>query len=86
MSNVVAPESVRTRARIDQPDDQVVCRVDVTASSAPVIARSSRDEVFWVRMNNSTRDLSEHDAEVYIREHWGGTSSDARLRSISGVT
>lgn len=62
---------MRTRARIDEMGDLVVCRIDVAASSSPVTARmSDGEEVFWVRMNNSTRDLSETEAKDYIRDHW----------------
>ena len=68
---ITKPAVMRTRARIDQPDGQNVCRVDVAASSSPVMARmSSGDDVLWVRMNNSTRDLDESEAAVYIRDHW----------------
>jgi hypothetical protein len=31
---------------------------------------SSGDEKFWVRMNNSTRDLNESESTIYIRDHW----------------
>jgi hypothetical protein len=65
------PAVMRTRARIDQMGGLVVCRIDVAASSSPVTARmSGGEEMFWVRMNNSTRDLCETEAEDYIRDHW----------------
>jgi type I restriction enzyme R subunit len=65
------PAVMRTRARIDQLDGRDVCRVDVAASSSPVMARLSGGEaVFWVRMNNSTRDLNERETAVYVRDHW----------------
>jgi hypothetical protein len=32
---------------------------------------SDKREVFWVRMNNSTRQLPEPEVEKYVREHWG---------------
>jgi hypothetical protein len=31
---------------------------------------SDRPEVFWVRMNNSTRALPEIEVEDYVRERW----------------
>lgn len=65
------PATMRTRARIDAFGDRLVCRVDVAASSFPVPARmNGGEEVFWVRMNNSTRSLTELESEVYIRDHW----------------
>jgi type I restriction enzyme R subunit len=67
------PAVMRTRARIDELGGQLVCRIDVAASSLPVLARmSSGEAVFWVRMNNSTRNLSELETDVYIEDHWRG--------------
>jgi type I restriction enzyme R subunit len=63
---------MRTRARIDRLDEGEACRIDVARSSAPVQARmSDGTEVFWVRMNNSTRGLPELEVAKYVREHWG---------------
>jgi len=62
---------MRTRARIDQVVDEEVCRIDVARSSVPVIARMSDGrEAFWVRMNNSTRELPEIEVEEYVKDHW----------------
>ncbi|MGH9163925.1 MAG: AlbA family DNA-binding domain-containing protein, partial [Acidimicrobiales bacterium] len=62
----------RTRARIAVHAGKEVCRVDVAASPTPVWAKSSKDEqVFFVRMNNSTRPLPEVETDVYRAEHWG---------------
>jgi type I restriction enzyme R subunit len=66
------PAVMRTRARIDQLSDGEICRIDVARSSAPVVARmSDGTDVFWVRMNNSTRSLAEVEAEEYVQDHWG---------------
>ncbi|MDQ3588117.1 MAG: ATP-binding protein [Actinomycetota bacterium] len=67
---------MRTRARIDQVAETEVCRVDVARSSAPVVARM-RDgrEAFWVRMNNSTRELPEVEVGKYVKGHWTSGSS-----------
>jgi type I restriction enzyme R subunit len=63
--------AARTRARIDTIDGVEICRVDVADSSQPVYARmSSKNEVFWVRMNNSTRALPEIEIEDYVRDRW----------------
>jgi type I restriction enzyme R subunit len=65
------PAVMRTRTKIDRFRDVEICRIDVARSSVPVIARmSEKHEVFWVRMNNSTRALPEIDAEEYVRDHW----------------
>ncbi len=57
--------------RCDQVVGEEVCRIDVARSSAPVIARMSDErEAFWVRMNNSTRELPEIEVEEYVRDHW----------------
>jgi len=62
---------MRTRARIEQVEGHEICRVDVAASSAPVVARmSDKAEVFWVRMNNSTRALPEIEVDEYVRDRW----------------
>ncbi|MDQ3729416.1 MAG: HsdR family type I site-specific deoxyribonuclease, partial [Actinomycetota bacterium] len=65
------PAVMRTRTRIDQVTDEDVCRIDVARSSGPVMARMGDGrEVFWVRMNNSTRELPEVEVEEYVRDHW----------------
>ncbi|MGI8512538.1 MAG: AlbA family DNA-binding domain-containing protein, partial [Solirubrobacteraceae bacterium] len=62
---------MRTRARIDSVAGVSVCRVDVARSSTPVRARmSDKEGVLWVRMNNSSRELPEAEAEEYVRDHW----------------
>ena len=62
---------MRTRTRIDEVDSVEICRIDAAPSSAPVRARmSEKDEVFWVRMNNSTRELPEIEIEDYVRDRW----------------
>jgi type I restriction enzyme R subunit len=62
---------MRTRARIDRLNGGEVCRIDVARSSAPVLARMSDGaEVFWVRMNNSTRGLPEIEVASYVRDRW----------------
>jgi type I restriction enzyme R subunit len=66
------PVVMRTRTRIESIDGAWVCRVDVAASSTPVGAKmSDKSEVFWVRMNNSTRRLSELEVEKYVTDRWG---------------
>ena len=60
---------MRTRARIDEVNGIEICRVDAAQSSVPVMAQmSEKAEVFWVRMNNSTRALPEIEIEDYRRD------------------
>ncbi len=52
-------------------EGKTVCRVDVERSSRPVyIAEANGGEKFWVRMGNSTRDLSISEAHAYVDEHF----------------
>ncbi|MEZ5320851.1 MAG: ATP-binding protein [Microthrixaceae bacterium] len=61
----------RTRARIVLHGGVEICRVDVAACPIPVWARTSKAErVFFVRMNNSTRALPDHDVEEYCSLRW----------------
>ena len=62
---------MRTRTRVEALAEVEICRVDVAASSAPVLARmSDKADVFWVRTNNSTRALPEIEVEDYVRDRW----------------
>src|SRR5262249_8672452 len=54
-------------------DGQDVCRLDVAASAQPVFARGDRSrspDQFWVRMGNSTRQLTGPDMAEYQQVHW----------------
>jgi type I restriction enzyme R subunit len=72
---------MRTRARVDRVVDDDICRIDVARSSAPIVARMSDGRhAFWVRMNNSTRELPEVEVEKYVKEHWtSGAPTGGRL-------
>jgi type I restriction enzyme R subunit len=59
-----------TRARIDTYEGKEICRVDVAASPAPVRAKTSKADLFFVRMNNSTRSLPDIEIESYLHAHW----------------
>ena len=66
------PAVMRTRTRIEPVAGVEICRVDVAKSSVPVTAKmSDKDEVFWVRMNNSTHAWPEEAVDEYTRDHWG---------------
>jgi len=74
LTNAVGHAAVmRTRARIAVHDGHEICRLDVARSSRPVWARTSKDDqVFFVRMNNSTRPLPAGELEPYIIDRWPG--------------
>jgi type I restriction enzyme R subunit len=70
------PAVMRTRTRIEDVDGTRVCRVDVARSSVPVRAKmSDKDEVFWVRMNNSSRAWPDEEIDEYVADHWGARLS-----------
>jgi hypothetical protein len=73
VASVLVGPAFKSRDFSDDPRDIRLLRganVGV-GSSSPVVARMSSDEdIFWVRMNNSTRDLGELETEIYIRDHW----------------
>ncbi|MGI8756745.1 MAG: type I restriction enzyme endonuclease domain-containing protein [Acidimicrobiales bacterium] len=61
------------RARIAAHAGQEICRVDVAASPAPVRAKTSKaPDVFYVRINNSTRVLPDAEITPYCTTHWNG--------------
>jgi len=64
---------MRTRARIAVHDGRDICRLDVARSSLPVRAKTStKDTVFFVRMNSSTRELPDAELDEYLADHWPG--------------
>jgi type I restriction enzyme R subunit len=61
----------RCRPRVVVHEGHEICRLDVARSSRPVWAKTSRsDRVFFVRMNNSTRELPEGERDAYVADHW----------------
>jgi type I restriction enzyme R subunit len=67
---------MRTRARITEHEGHEICPLEVARSSQPVWARTSKaDRVFYVRMNNSTREfpadeLAAEELPAYRADHW----------------
>ena len=66
--------ATKVRARIEEYRGVEICRVDVAPSRTPVWAKTSKkDRAFFVRMNNSTYDVSlesEEAVDQYIADHW----------------
>jgi len=62
---------MRTRARIICHQGVAVCRLDVGRSTRPVWAKTSKEpDVFFVRMNNSSRPLAHGERDEYIAHRW----------------
>ena len=62
---------MRTRARITVHGGHEICRLDVARSSVPVRATTSKQAgFFFVRMNNSSREMPDHEQPGYIADHW----------------
>jgi type I restriction enzyme R subunit len=67
---------MRTRARITDYQSREICRLDVAASPVPVWATTSKESnVFFARMNNSTRVIAGAQLSLYIASHWTGRTS-----------
>jgi type I restriction enzyme R subunit len=66
--------ATKVRIRIEDYRGTDICRVDVAPSRTPVWAKTSKkDAAFFVRFNNSTRDVSSESqeaVEAYIADHW----------------
>jgi len=77
LTNAIGHAAVmRTRTRITVHEGHEICRVDVARSSQPVGAKTSTtDRVFFVRMNNSTRELPEGELGAYLADRWPGWSA-----------
>jgi type I restriction enzyme R subunit len=61
----------RTRARIVGHAGVDLCRLDVARSSRPVWAKTTKaDRVFYVRLNNSSREMPEGELDRYIADRW----------------
>jgi type I restriction enzyme, R subunit len=72
LTNAIGHAAVmRTRARIALHEGKEICRVDVARSSRPVWSKTSQKErVFFVRMNNSTRELPDTELDHYMGDRW----------------
>jgi hypothetical protein len=67
-------------------EGKTVCRVDVDRSSRPVyLTEANGAEKFWVRMGNSTRDLSISEAHAYVDEHFKGPVAPAAPAGADSV-
>ncbi len=62
----------RLTIRIDQIDDQDICRIDVPASSRPIWAKTKDGSPnLYQRRNNSTRQVPSTEVEKFILERFG---------------
>jgi len=70
--NAVGQAAVmHTRSRIVTHESHEICRIDVARSPKPVWAKTSKDEqIFFMRMNNSTRTMYGPELVEYVQERW----------------
>lgn len=62
---------MRTRCRVVAHNGVDLCRVDVSRSSQPVWASTSKGtRVFFVRMNNSSRAMPDDELAAYCADRW----------------
>ena len=67
-----AAATAQVRVRFESVEAKTVCRVTIAASPSPVWSKvKGQDDVFYVRLNNSTRPLGPREAVEYIRQHFG---------------
>jgi type I restriction enzyme R subunit len=68
----------RTRARIVGHAGFDLCRLDVARSSVPVWAKTSKAErVFYVRLNNSSREMPDAELSRYLADRWPTSEAPA---------
>jgi hypothetical protein len=72
----LGPAALTARVRFEEVDDKTACLIDVQPSTKPVFAKTTKgDGVFYVRFNNSTRQLSTPEVIDYVAAHWGAAST-----------
>lgn len=70
-SGLGAAPTANTRIQFEQVDSNTVCRVVVRRASSPVWTKiKGQDDVFYVRLGNSTRPLGPRAAYDYISQHF----------------
>lgn len=80
-----AASTAHVRVSFDGDDSRRVCRVAVQPSPSPVWTKvKGQEEVFYVRLNNSTRPLGPRQAFEYISQHFRGAVA-RRADHVSGV-
>lgn len=63
--------SARARTHAEAIAPQPVCTITVSPSPEPVYAKTSEgDQVFYVRVNSSTRILQGGDLISYVKHRW----------------
>ncbi len=75
LANALGAAAVmRTRARVVTQASTEICRLDVAASSQPTYAKASKaPRMFYVRMNNSSREMPEAELPAYLADRWPET-------------
>ena len=71
MSELGAVAGAMTKISVEDFDGRKICLCEIQRSPDPVYLRTSKNsETFFVRVNNSTRELSGLDSVSYIRKRW----------------
>ncbi len=72
ISALGAAAVANVRIKVEELKGEPVCIVRVLPSPEPVYAKPSKgDQVFYVRMNNTTRILEGKDLVSYVTQRWG---------------
>jgi ATP-dependent Lon protease len=69
------------RVSVEDVDGHSVCRIDVTPSSDPVWVKDGALDRFYVRFNNTTRELRASEADDYIQRRRRAAGAGALGRS-----
>lgn len=51
-------------------DNKNICILEAEKSSKPVFYRHGKETKFYIRTNNSTRELNTEETYKYIQSHW----------------
>lgn len=69
--SIGAAATANVRVTFDQVDGKTACRVAVKPSSSPVWTnQKGQEDIFFLRLNNSTRPLGSREAHDYISQHF----------------
>ena len=64
------PQMTHLSVEFETIDDNELCRIDVNPSPTPVFLSWKGESQFYVRLNNSTRQLNMSEYEDYRKRRW----------------
>ncbi len=72
VSALGAAAAARARIRVHEIEGEQICTVTVPPSPEPVYAKTSKgDQVFYARINNTTRIIEGRELVSYVKDKWG---------------